>query len=107
MKPLLKPALAPYVLISPFLLLFLVFGLFPIVFSFILMFHIWDPVQGLDSMKYVGLENISFAIVIKICSCYTATIIEISIIENIELLGIDYFILKINASILHFLHQRS
>ena len=60
MKPLLKPALAPYVLISPFLLLFLVFGLFPIVFSFILMFHIWDPVQGLDSMKYVGLENISF-----------------------------------------------
>ena len=62
MKPLLKPALAPYVLISPFLLLFLVFGLFPIVFSFILMFHMWDPVQGLDSMKYVGLENISFAI---------------------------------------------
>lgn len=61
MKPMLKPALAPYVLISPFLLLFLVFGLFPIVFSFILMFHMWDPVQGLASMEYVGLENLIFA----------------------------------------------
>ena len=62
MKPLLTPAMAPYVLISPFLLLFLVFGLFPIVFSFVLMFHMWDPVQGLDSMQYVGLENLIFAI---------------------------------------------
>jgi multiple sugar transport system permease protein len=62
MKPLLTPAAAPYVLISPFLLLFLVFGLFPIVFSFVLMFHMWDPVQGLGSMKYVGLENVMFAI---------------------------------------------
>jgi hypothetical protein len=43
-------------------LLFLVFGLFPIVFSFVLMFHMWDPVQGLSSMKYVGLENLMFAI---------------------------------------------
>jgi multiple sugar transport system permease protein len=61
MRPLLKPAAAPYVLISPFLLLFLIFGLFPIVFSFVLMFHTWDPVQGLGSMSYVGLENLVFA----------------------------------------------
>ncbi len=61
MKPLLKPAAAPYVLISPFLLLFLVFGLFPIVFSFVLMFHVWDPVKGLGSMEFVGLENLQFA----------------------------------------------
>lgn len=52
---------APYVLLSPFVLLFLVFGLFPILFSFYLMFHTWDPVQGLDSMAYVGLDNLSFA----------------------------------------------
>ena len=26
------------------------------------MFHIWDPVQGLGSMEYVGLENITFAL---------------------------------------------
>jgi multiple sugar transport system permease protein len=61
MRPLLKPAAAPYVLISPFLLLFLIFGLFPIVFSFVLMFHTLDPVQGLGSMSYVGLENLVFA----------------------------------------------
>lgn len=62
MKPLLKPGAAPYVLISPFILLFLVFGLFPIVFSFVLMFHMWDPVKGLASMEFVGLENLLFAI---------------------------------------------
>jgi multiple sugar transport system permease protein len=49
------------VLISPFILLFLVFGLFPILFSFVLMFHSWDPVKGLASMEFVGLENLSFA----------------------------------------------
>lgn len=54
--------MAPYWFLSPFLLLFLVFGVFPIGFSFYLMFQAWDPVQGLSSMEYVGLENISFAV---------------------------------------------
>lgn len=62
MKPLVGPALAPYVLISPFLVLFLVFGLFPIGFSLFLMFHMWDPVQGLGTMKFVGLDNLLFAL---------------------------------------------
>lgn len=62
MKSLLGPLGAPYLLISPFLVLFLVFGLFPILFSFYLMFHTWDPVQGLDSMTWAGLDNISFAV---------------------------------------------
>ena len=54
--------MAPYWFLSPFLLLFLVFGVFPIGFSFYLMFQAWDPVQGLSSMEYVGLENITFAV---------------------------------------------
>lgn len=62
MKPIIKPSVAPYLLISPFIILFLVFGLFPILFSFVLMFHTWDPVQGLPSMEYVGFENLAFAI---------------------------------------------
>jgi multiple sugar transport system permease protein len=62
MKPIIKTSVAPYVLISPFIILFLVFGLFPILFSFVLMFHTWDPVQGLASMQFVGLENLVFAI---------------------------------------------
>lgn len=53
---------APYVFVLPFILLFLVFGLFPIVFSLYLVFHAWDPVQGVQSMQFVGMENISFAL---------------------------------------------
>jgi multiple sugar transport system permease protein len=55
-------AWAPYLLIAPFVVLFLVFGLFPIGFSLFLMFHTWDPVQGLQAMRYVGLENLQFAL---------------------------------------------
>ncbi len=54
--------MAPYVLLMPFIVLFLVFGLFPIGFSFYLMFHTWDPVQGMDAMQYVGAENLVFAV---------------------------------------------
>jgi len=54
--------LAPYLLISPFLLIFSVFGVFPIAFSLYLVFQDWDPVQGLQSMEYVGLGNLSFAL---------------------------------------------
>lgn len=54
--------MAPYLFLSPFVALFLIFGLFPIGFSFYLMFQVWDPVQGLASMKYVGLENLEFAV---------------------------------------------
>lgn len=48
---------APYFFISPFFVLFAVFGLFPIAFSIYLSFQMWNPVQGLDSMEYVGIEN--------------------------------------------------
>jgi multiple sugar transport system permease protein len=58
----LRPRLAPYVLLTPFIVLFLVFGLFPIAFSFYLMFHTWDPVQGMGAMHYVGAENLQFAL---------------------------------------------
>jgi len=53
---------APYVFVLPFVLLFLVFGLFPIGFSLYLVFHTWDPVQGVQSMQFVGMENLSFAL---------------------------------------------
>jgi len=59
--PKLSPQLAPYVLISPFLLLFAVFGLFPLLFSLYLAFQVWEPTNGLQSMQFVGLENFIFA----------------------------------------------
>jgi multiple sugar transport system permease protein len=62
MTPRLSPAAVPYVLLSPFVVLFLVFGVFPLVFSFYLAFQSWEPTAGLSAMKFVGLDNFAFAI---------------------------------------------
>ena len=51
---------APYIFISPFFILFFIFGLFPIIFSVYLSFQRWDPVQGLGAMRFVGIENYQF-----------------------------------------------
>ena len=48
---------APFIFVSPFFLLFLGFGLFPTVFSMFLSLQKWNPVQGLQSMEFVGFEN--------------------------------------------------
>lgn len=48
---------APYIFISPFFILFAIFGLFPILFSLYLSFHSWQPASGLGSMKYIGWRN--------------------------------------------------
>lgn len=46
-----------YVFISPFYILFLVFGLFPVLFSVYLSFHQW---KGLGPMEFVGLKNYAY-----------------------------------------------
>jgi len=51
---------APYLFISPFYILFLIFGLFPILFSLYLSFHSWRAVGGLSTMEWVGLKNFKF-----------------------------------------------
>lgn len=58
----LSPRWAPYIFISPFLLLFAVFGVFPLLFSLHLAFQSWEPTSGLNSMSFVGLENFAFAL---------------------------------------------
>lgn len=58
----LSPAATPYVLLSPFLVLFAVFGVFPLLFSLWLAFQSWEPTSGLDAMRYVGGENFAFAL---------------------------------------------
>jgi multiple sugar transport system permease protein len=58
----LSPRWAPYVFISPFLILFIVFGLFPLLFSLTLAFVTWEPTRGLAAMKFVGFENFTFAL---------------------------------------------
>ncbi|WP_245628030.1 carbohydrate ABC transporter permease [Shouchella shacheensis] len=46
-----------YLFISPFFILFLIFGLFPILFSFYLAFHSWS---GLGEMEFVGFSQFQF-----------------------------------------------
>jgi ABC-type sugar transport system permease subunit len=48
---------APYLFISPFVVLFLVFGVYPLVKSFVLSFYI---TSGPESQVFVGLENFRF-----------------------------------------------
>lgn len=49
-----REKMIPYLYISPFYILFMIFGLFPILFSLVLAFSKWD---GLGDIQYVGLEN--------------------------------------------------
>ena len=58
----LPPSWAPYVFLSPFVVLFLVFGLFPLLFSLWLAFQSWEPTSGLETMRFVGLENFVFVL---------------------------------------------
>jgi multiple sugar transport system permease protein len=58
----LSPRWAPYVLLSPFVILFAVFGLFPLSFSLYLAFQSWEPTSGLEAMSFVGFDNFSFAL---------------------------------------------
>lgn len=51
-----KNMISGYLFISPFYLLFIVFGLFPIIFSFYLAFFQWD---GLGDMTFVAFNNFS------------------------------------------------
>ena len=58
----LPPSWAPYVFLSPFFVLFAVFGVFPLFFSLYLAFQSWEPTSGLDAMQYVGWDNFAFAL---------------------------------------------
>ena len=58
----LSPEWAPYVFLSPFVILFAVFGVFPLAFSLYLAFQSWEPTSGLASMQFVGLDNYAFAL---------------------------------------------
>ena len=51
--------LGAYLSIAPFYLLFLVFGLFPIVFALYISFHNWD---GISAMQYVGLDQFRYLV---------------------------------------------
>jgi len=53
----------PYLFISPFYLLFLIFGVYPILFSLYLSFTEW---KGLGPIKFVGLKNFEVLLMDKV-----------------------------------------
>ncbi|WP_295895210.1 carbohydrate ABC transporter permease [uncultured Vibrio sp.] len=55
-------ALTPYGFLLPFLIIFSVFGIFPLLFSVFLSFQMWNPVEGMDAMQFVGFENYHIAL---------------------------------------------
>jgi ABC-type sugar transport system permease subunit len=46
-----------YIFIAPFYIMFIIFGLFPLIFSLVLSFHRWD---GIRPLQFVGWENFEF-----------------------------------------------
>ncbi|NUT34352.1 MAG: sugar ABC transporter permease [Hamadaea sp.] len=50
----LRERLAPYTYVAPFFVLFLIFGLFPLLFTFYVALFDWDPI---GERRFVGLEN--------------------------------------------------
>src|SRR3954464_13597419 len=52
-----RQAIPQYAAVSPFFILFAIFGAFPVVFSIWLSFHSWD---GIGALTWVGLEQYSY-----------------------------------------------
>ncbi len=57
-----KVTLAPYGFLSPAIILFLIFNIFPLLFAAFMSFHLWKPSEGLGAMTFVGWENYYYAI---------------------------------------------
>ncbi|GFR37964.1 cytochrome c biogenesis protein [Insulibacter thermoxylanivorax] len=54
-----RSSLTAYLFISPFFVIFAIFGLYPIIFTLYLSLFRWD---ALGPMKYVGLQNFKFVV---------------------------------------------
>lgn len=53
---------APYVFISPFFILFAVFGLFPLLFSAYVSLFRWDAAAGVGAMQWEGFGNYAYVL---------------------------------------------
>jgi ABC-type sugar transport system permease subunit len=69
---------APYVFISPFFILFAIFGAFPILYSAYISFHDW---KGLRPGDFIGLKN--YALMLKDPQFHTA-------LTNTLIIGLGY-----------------
>ncbi len=88
-----------YILLTPFLLLYMVFNVFPIIFSAFLSFQAWNPVRGLSSMAYVGWENYRYALTDEVFWRSLYNTVEISLIsglcQHVLAILLAYFLLQV------------
>lgn len=73
-----------YILLLPFIILYLIFNIFPIFFSGFLSFYAWNPVKGLSSMGFVGWENYYYALTDEIFWLSLWNTIKISFISGVS-----------------------
>lgn len=57
MKKQMKETLTGYLFLAPSLIGFLVFLVFPIIFSLFISFTDWDLISGFDKMHFIGIQN--------------------------------------------------
>ena len=81
----------PYVYISPFYILWAVFGAFPIFYSLYLAFHIWNG-NAAHPMVWTGVDN--FVVILKDKTFWTAlyNTLFIGVIAHIPMLSIAMFL---------------
>ncbi len=77
--------LAQYVAIAPFYILFLIFGLFPIVFAGYLAFQSWD---GISPMEYVGLSQFRYLLTDSVFYTSIINTLVIWVISTIPMLAL-------------------
>lgn len=88
-----------YILLLPFIILYLTFSVFPIFFSGFLSFYAWNPVKGLSSMEFVGWENYYYALTDEVFWLSLWNTVKISFIsgasQHILAISLAYILLHI------------
>lgn len=87
-----RDTLTAWLFLSPVLILFLVFIVFPVGFSAYLAVAEWDFISGLSGIRFVGLENFAklfaddiFRYALRNTVIYAVTIVPISIVLSLVL----------------------
>ncbi|MCR2806417.1 carbohydrate ABC transporter permease [Paenibacillus soyae] len=95
-----RSSLTAYLFISPFFVLFAIFGLYPILFTIYLSFYKWD---ALGPMTYVGMQNYQFVTEDPIFWTSFANTLIISVMGTIPQLILALLIaVFLNSSITRF-----
>jgi cellobiose transport system permease protein len=94
-RSILRQALPCYLAVAPFYLLFVIFGLFPLIFSLYLSFQKWD---GIGPMKFVGLNQFAYLLTDTYFWQSIVNTLEIWVLATIPMIGISIVLACLLAS---------